>query len=214
MSKPWLRHLCHNRGLHWPLQYLVGVPPRSLMRHRETFVGLPIAKAQSRQPLQARFVQHSRRAPCLPAKVQPVQRRSAACFKVRLIPHSAKTEDLPAKSKPRLPQARHVDTWEPGFQNRPPSFAFSSRSPQGHPLDPPGNSTLSRNHPNRILEEPSLTAGVAISRPRTWPLDPSRDRPAGDTRPRLCKQPRGQARWQGLGTAPAPPATTSQPACW
>jgi len=137
MSKPWLPHLCHNRSLHWPLQYLVGVPPRSLTRHHETFVGPPIAKAQSRQPLQARLIQHSRRAPCLPAKVQPVQRRSAACFKVRLIPHSAETEDLPAKSKPRSPQARHVDPWEPGFQNRSRPIRLFISQPARTSIGPP-----------------------------------------------------------------------------
>ena len=100
-------------------------------------------------------------------------------------------------------------------------------------MDPPDDSTLSRDQPNPFPEHHGPIVGVAITHLRIWPFNPARRtvlsavpiagdlvaaairrRPADGTLSSLRKQVRGQARWQGLGTAPAPPATASQPACW
>ena len=57
------------------------------------------AQTHGGEPALARIIHQARRTTRRPAQMQPVQRRPAACFKVRLVPHRGKIRHAPGKSK-------------------------------------------------------------------------------------------------------------------
>jgi hypothetical protein len=60
-----------------------------------------IAQAHGRKSRQAGTIRKIRRTTGRPAEPEPVQRRPATGFKVRLVPHTDKLCDPAAESKPR-----------------------------------------------------------------------------------------------------------------
>lgn len=59
-----------------------------------------LAKPHAGEPALAPIVHQAGRTPSRTAQVQPMQRRAAARFQVRLIPHKDKIRQMPIKSKP------------------------------------------------------------------------------------------------------------------
>lgn len=80
------------------------MPSRALRRDPETPVRATLAELNGRQPDQARIIRQARGASRRPAQMQAVQRRPAACLKVRLIPHGLNLGQTIMPGKDALPR--------------------------------------------------------------------------------------------------------------
>ncbi len=74
------------------------MPLNALGGDDETAIGSQTAEVHTGQAIETRGIQHGGWTTHLTAQMQPVQRRSAACFKVRLVPHTFQSQDVASKA--------------------------------------------------------------------------------------------------------------------